>query len=77
LKREGRMWYAGNLIDTVMIDFEAPHVLLESKLYPQSVFRLQQAMEKAIKAIPVYLSLVPVTTTVWLGAGAPCLKRSL
>jgi len=75
LKREGRRWYARNLINTMMIDLEASHVLLESKLYPQAVFHLQQAMEKAIKAILVYLSLVPVITTMWLEVGTPCLKR--
>jgi len=75
LKREERMWYAENLIDTMMIDFEAPHVLIESKLYPQAVFHLQQAIEMTIKAILVYLSLVPVITTVWLEVGTPCLKR--
>jgi len=58
LKREERIWYARNLIDTAMIDFEASRILLESKLYPQAVFHFQQAIEKAIKAILVYLDLV-------------------
>ena len=58
MKREERMWYARNLIYTAMMDFEASRILLESKRYPQAVFYLQQAIEKAIKAILVYLDLV-------------------
>jgi len=58
LKREERMWYARNLIDTAMKDFETSRVLLESKLYPQAVFHFQQAIEKVIKAVLVYLGLV-------------------
>jgi len=77
LKREERVWYAGNLIGTPMMDFETLHVLLESMLYPQAVFHFQQAIEEAIKAILIYLDLVLIIITMWLEVGTSCLKKWL
>jgi len=74
VKKEERMWYAGNLVDIAMMDFEASRILHENKLYPQAVFHFQQAVGKAVKAILVYLGLMLVIITIWLEVGTSCLK---
>jgi len=50
--------YAKRLIEVAESDLRAAEVLLESKIYPQAVFLIQQALEKTIKAIALELDLI-------------------
>jgi len=50
--------YAKKLIEIAESDFKAAEVLLNSGMYPQAVFLIQQALEKAVKAIALELNLI-------------------
>jgi len=50
--------YAKRLIEVAESDLKAAEVLLKSKIYPQAVFLIQQALEKAIKAVALDLGLI-------------------
>jgi len=50
--------YAKKLIEIAESDLKAAEVLLNDNVYPQAVFLIQQALEKAIKAIALELNLI-------------------
>jgi len=50
--------YAKKFIEVAESDLKATEVLLKSGMYPQAIFLIQQALEKAIKAIALELNLI-------------------
>jgi hypothetical protein len=50
--------YVEELLDTAKIDLEASRVLYNNKLYPNSVYFLQQSVEKTTKAFVLWTRLV-------------------
>ncbi len=51
LLKPDQVYVAIRFVKVAEIDLEASKVLLENKLYPQALFMLQQAIEKAAKAV--------------------------
>jgi len=50
--------FAKKLIEVAESDLKAAEVLLKSRMYPQAVFLIQQALEKAIKAVAIELEVI-------------------
>jgi len=55
--------YTKRLIEVAESDLKTAEVLLKSGLYPQAVFLIQQALEKAIKAVALELNLITTEET--------------
>jgi len=56
--KQSSLNYVGELLDTAKIDLEASRVLYNNKLYPNSVYFLQQSVEKTTKAFVLWTRLI-------------------
>jgi HEPN domain-containing protein len=55
--------FAQMFLDVARKDLEAVRCLLHQRLYPQSIFYMQQAVEKATKSLALHLGIITETET--------------